>query len=226
MAERSDADLQIHLGGWRKVLRANPERISRFHTARGRLMPASAWIALPGTIAKRFRAAQPTDPWMVAGAVRWLDRNLPKDARVLELGSGSSTAWFAQRAREVVSLEDDSDWGRATQEQLKATGLDNCEVQLVALPEIPNWLEQQPAESFDLVVVDSNEGPGFTRVDGVDLGRRLVRPGGCLLLDDSDRPPYLPADDLLAGWQVNRFVGVKPVPLMAVETSVYRRPDS
>jgi hypothetical protein len=50
-----------------------------------------------------------------------------------------------------------------------------------------------------------------------------VRPGGYIVLDDSDGAPYRGADQLLKGWAVKRFVGLKHFPLMAIETSIYRR---
>ena len=53
---------------------------------------------------------------------------------------------------------------------------------------------------------------------------RVVKPGGYLLLDDSDR--YVTAADLLPGWPTEHFVGVKPRPLIATSTSLYRRPSA
>jgi predicted O-methyltransferase YrrM len=77
---------------------------------------------------------------------------------------------------------------------------------------------------FDLVVVDFLEAPAVTRVDVLKPAIRKVRPGGLLLLDDSDRPGYAEAFELLAGWQLRKFVGVKDGWPEACETGFFRRP--
>jgi hypothetical protein len=53
---------------------------------------------------------------------------------------------------------------------------------------------------------------------------KKVRPGGYLLLDDSDRPGYAPTYDLLATWRERRFVGIKDEWPEACETTIFRRP--
>ena len=61
-------------------------------------------------------------------------------------------------------------------------------------------------------------------MDCVVAARSLVKPGGYLLLDDSDRPEYLEADHMLPGWGLRRVVGVRQFPLAATETTIYKRP--
>jgi SAM-dependent methyltransferase len=78
--------------------------------------------------------------------------------------------------------------------------------------------------SFDLVVMDFLESPEVTRMDALRPARELVRPGGLLLLDDSDRPGYAEAYELLEGWRERRFVGVKDEWPEACETAIFRRP--
>jgi hypothetical protein len=53
---------------------------------------------------------------------------------------------------------------------------------------------------------------------------KKVRPGGYLLLDDSDRPGYAEAYELLEGWRERRFTGVKDEWPEACETAIFRRP--
>lgn len=56
------------------------------------------------------------------------------------------------------------------------------------------------------------------------VARSKLRPGGLLLLDDSDRDAYAEAFELLAGWNLKRFSGVKDGWPQAVETTIFRRP--
>jgi hypothetical protein len=53
---------------------------------------------------------------------------------------------------------------------------------------------------------------------------KKVTPGGYLLLDDSDRPGYAEAFDLLGAWRFRKFVGVKDEWPAACETGIFRRP--
>ena len=85
-------------------------------------------------------------------------------------------------------------------------------------------LESLPDASFDLVVIDFLEAPGAQRPDAVRAAMPKVRPGGYLLLDDSDRPAYAGVFELLSGWRLKRFVGVKDGWPQAVETAIFRRP--
>ena len=78
-------------------------------------------------------------------------------------------------------------------------------------------------DSLDLLVIDFLESPEAERVDAVRAGMSKVRPGGYLLLDDSDRPSYAAAYELLAGWRERRFTGVKDEWPEACETAIFRR---
>jgi hypothetical protein len=63
-----------------------------------------------------------------------------------------------------------------------------------------------------------------SRIDVLGSAREKVRPGGYLLLDDSDRPGYAEAYELLAGWRERRFTGVKDGWPEVCETTIFRRP--
>jgi predicted O-methyltransferase YrrM len=123
-----------------------------------------------------------------------------------------------------VSVEDDQEWHQKVRRELSATSLETCELVLLPVDRFPQFIDGLSPESFDLVLVDCNETETVSRMSCVDSALRVVKPGGLLLLDDSDRLAYRGQDRLLGQWQLRRFVGVKSFPLMAVETSIYRRP--
>lgn len=197
-------------------------RRSRFHTARGP-MPLSAWLRLPAARLRARLGRMPERPWIVPAAVGWLARRMRADWSVLELGSGRSTAWLARRSASVLSFEDDAEWAGRARELLTGAGLDDVELRQLPIERFLPELESLPDEAFDLVVVDFLEAEGADRVDAVRLARPKLRPGGYLLLDDSDRPAYAEAFELLAGWDVHSFAGVKDGWPQAVETTVFRR---
>jgi len=196
---------------------------ARFRTARGGRPPARAWMSLPALLAHRRRSPARRVPWIAPEAVRRLDRLAEPGWRVLEFGAGDSTHWFAARAASVVSVETDRAWHARVAQDLASSRLDNCELLLRARGDVAAVARDFPDDHFDLIVVDCAESAPGERIDCVRAAAGEVRPGGYLLLDDSDRPAYRGADEVLAGWAVARFVGMKPRPLAAVETSLYRR---
>jgi hypothetical protein len=77
-----------------------------------------------------------------------------------------------------------------------------------------------PDESFDLVLVDGRD----ERVGCIESAAPKLRHGGLLVLDESDRPAYRCVDRVLGDWPRRAFIGLKPCPLAASETAIYRRP--
>jgi predicted O-methyltransferase YrrM len=198
-------------------------RAGRFHTARGP-MPFSAWLRYPAAWGRARRGHTPERPWIVPAAIGWLRRRIRRDWSVLELGSGRSTAWFARRAGPVLSFEDSDYWHERTRERLAEAGLDNVDLRLMDVEEFPDEVASLPDAAFDLVVVDFLEAAAVSRMDCLPSAMEKVRPGGHLLLDDSDRPGYAHAYELLAGWRERRFVGVKDEWPEACETAILTRP--
>jgi SAM-dependent methyltransferase len=198
-------------------------RAGRFHTARGP-MGLAGWLHYPAAWYRARSNRTPERPWIVPSAIRFLQRRIRSDWSVLELGAGRSTPWFARRARTVISFEDDEFWADHTRSRLEKLGLGNVELRVGPVEALPEEVGALPDASFDLVVVDFLESPAATRIDVLKPAMRKTRPGRWLLLDDSDRPGYAQAYDLLAGWRERRFSGIKDGCPEACETTVFRRP--
>jgi len=199
-------------------------RAGRFHTVR-EPMPLSAWLRYPAAWWRAKRGSTPERPWIVPSAIGWLGRRLRSDWSVLELGAGRSTSWFARRSGRVLSLEDNEFWVEEARERLRQLDLENVEIRQLPVEGFAAAVEALPDVSFDLVVVDFLEAPAVTRIDVLKPAIKKVRPGGLLLLDDSDRPGYAEAFELLGGWRFRKFVGVKDGWPEACETGIFRRPD-
>jgi hypothetical protein len=195
-----------------KLLHASPGRKSRFHTERGELMPADAWMRLPLTILERFVAADKQRPWIVPSAIAALERIVKKGWLVLEVGAGASTVWWEKRVASLVSLETDDVWAEQLRKKIRS------ELRVVQSGELAGEMTSMVSESFDIAVID-NSGD---RMSPLRVATNLVKPGGWILLDNSDRYPL--ADEILAGWAVSRFIGLPPKPLTAQETSLYQKP--
>ena len=172
-------------------------------------------------------------PWMTYKATRWLDRYLERDMSVFEYGSGGSTIFLARRVRRVVSVEHDATWHGQVAETLEREGIGVDEYLLrepqKAPPDRPaehRWdlytstdrdyagcvfddyvksIDSFPDASFDLVIVD-----GRARSSCVHHGLPKVRPGGWLLLDDSNRPDYADAVAWMGSHPRMDFRGISP----------------
>jgi hypothetical protein len=187
-------------------------------------MGLSAWLRYPAAWWRARRGRTPERPWIVPATIGWLRRRIRSDWSILELGSGRSTVWFARRAAEVISLEDNEYWFPRTRERLERAGLTNVDLRLRPVEDFPREVASLPDASFDLVVVDFLEAPAVTRIDAIKPAMKKVVAGGYLLLDDSDRPGYAEAYELLVGWRERCFTGIKDEWPEACETTIFRRP--
>lgn len=138
-------------------------------------------------------------PWFTSGAVEFLENYLQEHphAVVLEFGSGASTFWLAKRTSNLHSIEYDVDYYAYVKKRLAEGGDDYYPVNYV-YSGLPNYLfcKRFPDEFFDVVLVD-----GRRRKNSIIHSIPKLKPGGLLLLDDSQRQYYHCVFDLMEGWQ-------------------------
>src|SRR3990167_9685848 len=66
-------------------------------------------------------------PWLTDEAIQFLDKFLKEAPKiVLELGSGGSTVWFAERAYNLISFEHDIRWYNRADSALRQVLSDSC----------------------------------------------------------------------------------------------------
>lgn len=207
----------------RKLIRADCARPTRFHTERGQVVPMRTVVQLPGLLFARVTGTRDV-PWMVPEAVSLIESVIEASWRVAEFGAGASTVWLSRRVSNITSFEHDAALARELRK--KVAGRGNVQVIVLPLQEFVRALCGLPDGSLDLVIVDSSEvglPTELARPGLVQAARSKVRPGGFLVLDNSDRVRYRPIDELLVGWRSWRFPGLVPKPLTATETTVYQR---
>lgn len=186
-------------------------------------------------------------PWITFRAIQWLLSYLEPDMRAFEYGAGGSTLFLAKRVRELVSVEHDEMFHSVVADRLARQGIRNCRLVLSRperlsaqpAPDVAygtasftsfepkhagEWFEkyvkvidEYPDEHFDLVMID-----GRSRASCVRRAVRKVKPGGALLLDNSERPAYAVARRLLDGYPCTDMFGVVPWNLVPYQTSVWR----
>ena len=135
-----------------------------------------------------------TTPWLVQESIDFLKEYLTPESHVLECGAGGSTIWMLDTigVDRLVSLEHDENWATAVRSAVP----DNSSLELRTCP-LPyhHLLKDYGDEEFDFILID-----GRDRILCIEACRRLIKPGGYLMLDNSERERYQPADQLLEGW--------------------------
>jgi hypothetical protein len=185
-------------------------------------------------------------PWITFGAARFLDQIIRRDWKVFEFGSGGSTLYLAGRASQLVTIEHDRAWATRVQGELARRRLGRCELRCIepertaspADPSDPDGATSSAPElrelsfaryaaaidaaedsSLDLVVVDGRARPAC-----VAHARGKIKPGGYLLLDNSDRPHYAKATAALGAWKRRDFHGPGPYVLAFFCSTFWQRP--
>jgi hypothetical protein len=203
-----------------KIAGKDSEHLSRFHSRRGEVCHAADLFSIPVLAWQRLTRTAKKSPWMAPAAVRGLNQLLRPDDLLLELGSGASTAWYAERVRRVVSLEPNIAWAERVRSELR--NLPNAEVRVGTIEDlfVSTLLEIAPT----VLIVDHSDEPRLSRTDAIRLALNNGEPPRLIVLDDSDRMRYrLAGEILLGGWSANRFTGFLDKPLRLTETTVYTR---
>ena len=123
-------------------------------------------------------------PWYTYPAIEYLKQFDFTSKSVFEYGSGNSTLFWAARAASVTSVEDDEQWYAINRHRVPA----NC--RLLFEPDLLRYTDTIAAHpgGFDIIVVD---GParGRTRYKCAKRALTHLRPGGLIILDNSDWLP-------------------------------------
>lgn len=191
-------------------------RRSRFHSDRNELLPLASWPYVPVALYQRYRP--PTNqPWFNHRAIRFLDRIITPRTRVLEIGAGGSTSWYAERAERVDAIDGQQEWFEKVSQA--TAGLPNVSVSFVPEAAIVQHLKGIVG-GYDLVVLDTLGADG--RVDASCV-LRDNHPDAVIGIDDQDWEGHRRIDKVMSGWNVRRFAGMKSDPFRVFETNFFSR---
>lgn len=163
-------------------------------------------------------------PWLSIACIEFLKKHLRPEMKVYEFGSGMSTVFFAKRTNEVISVEHNSTWYSIVLAKLSERQLTHCKYRFKPKTEFASKTDEPLANEihrfdegfevkldyydyyhsidpyqpgyFDVILVD-----GRARVECVFNAHEKLKPGGLLILDNSERPQYKPVFEKLAGWK-------------------------
>ena len=103
---------------------------------------------------------------------------------MLEFGGGQSTLYWAERAKEVITLEDNKEWYESLKQKIPG----NVKLFLVSnesrekcVEDVMNILTTLNISHFDIVVID-----GLFREQMIDIADRYVSPEGGIICDNAE----------------------------------------
>lgn len=140
-------------------------------------------------------------PWLAYGAIIALEQIVEKSYSILEFGSGGSTVFFANRAKDVRSIETSPIW----YDKVKAVMDEkhpNVSLSLNTMDTIRQFLTNEPDGKYDLILVDSD--PLQTnRLEIATLAAAKLKSRGWVVLDNYGKRKlykFYPA-----GWELFTF---------------------
>jgi hypothetical protein len=151
------------------------------------------------SIYQLYELSHPDEPWMSQGAVRYCEAHLTREHVGFEWGSGRSTPWFGSRLQSLLSIEHDCSWHATVTKKLQSKRLTNVRCRYLPLehdptePTRPHYdptpsyvqaVDEVGDETLDLVIVD-----GHYRQACILAALKKIKPGGLLLVDNTDRLP-------------------------------------
>jgi hypothetical protein len=151
-------------------------------------------------------------PWYTYPAIDFIAQLDWRNKDVFEYGSGNSTLFWSQLARRVVSVESDPAWYSKIQSQLSSTST------ILLKPEEDAYCRsiEDVGADFDVIVVD-----GLWRFKCARVSRRFLRPGGLVILDNSDWYPKTSEFLRNSGLLEVDMTGFGPINAYTWTTSLY-----
>lgn len=93
-------------------------------------------------------------PWISRGSILALEGIVNKRLRVLEIGGGGSTIFWAKNCRGVRCFETNADWYQKLQKKTRRYG--NVELGLVNEKQLLKAIARQPNRFYDIVFINPN----------------------------------------------------------------------
>jgi len=135
-------------------------------------------------IAERNRSIRPAAPLVHLSGHQFLQQLDFSQCTVFEYGAGNSTLFWAHRVARLVSVEDEEQWAETVRHRLPSNAT------LLYESDLRRYVDtiRQFPEGFDIIIVD---GParGGTRLKCARAGTEHLKPGGMIILDNSDWLP-------------------------------------
>ncbi|WP_337873064.1 hypothetical protein [Ignavibacterium sp.] len=161
-------------------------------------------------------------PWFTYPAIDFLKERLNKNMTVFEYGSGSSTLFFANRVKEIISFETDRSWFEKVKSKLPPNAsiiLFDENNSAISYPKVIDPLNKK----FDIIIVDAIE-----RNEVLLNSINYLKEDGVVILDNSDRDEYRNTMDELKKFHFKRidFWGIQAAYLNKTCTTIFYKSEN
>ena len=190
-------------------------------------------LYLPKSFINHFRVKQhpilevPV-PYLVIDAILFLNEIVKPDMKILELGGGNSTLWFLSKDVILTTVEHSAEWANfirryieENQQLSQQKNISKFKLTVKKGQDTVDFIEQFPDFHFDLILVDSAY-KYTSRNDCISVGRRKVRRGGWMVVDNSDHPITWRGVDTLQDYKRIRFTGYTTIGWSVSQTSFWQ----
>lgn len=155
-------------------------------------------------------------PLFTYPAIEYLQQFNYSDKTIFEYGAGGSTLFWQQRAKTVLSVENNPGWYTHLKSQIS----ENVQLHLVEGDEFPWFIEGQ-VMGFDVIIIDS---AGY-RYDCASAATKKLKKGGLVILDNADWHPNTAAFLRDQGLLQVDMTGFKPGECHTSTTSLFFHRD-
>lgn len=164
-------------------------------------------------------------PWWSYRAIGYVD-TIVGEKQIFEYGTGGSTIRFAKKAKSIVSVEDDIDWGNMVQKRLKELAINN--VQVIQAPfdfrnpkdfENSNYLKAVDKNIFDIIIIDGQDHTFQERIKCFTYTEPRMQPGQYIIVDDFWR--YERLTNISKAKEIKIFESVGPCRYGVTSTAVF-----
>ncbi len=118
-------------------------------------------------------------PWYTYPAIEYLSQFDYGNKEIFEFGCGNSSMFWAERAKQVTSIEDNPQWFEKWQKEFSHPKLD---IRWRDEGEIYEKAIFEDGKKYDVIIVD-----GKRRAECAEAAVQALAEGGIIILDDSDR---------------------------------------
>jgi len=162
-------------------------------------------------------------PWYSYPSIDFLKYRNYEEKIVLEFGGGQSTLWWAERAKNVVTLEGDKGW----YEKIKGNMPDNADLTYVSMEskeanvsQVKESLSEKNHEEYDVIIID-----GLYRFEMIDIAINYLKEDGIIICDNAEGYGFYEGFKERGLSRVD-FFGNAPGVVLPHCTSIYFRPTS
>jgi len=160
-------------------------------------------------------------PWVTYPFIQFIETRLQPQFDLFEYGSGNSTLYYSKKVATVNSIENDRFW----YDKIHSTMPSNVNLFYCELIYGGDYCKysQQTLKNYDVIIVD-----GRDRVNSCKQSIITLKPGGVLVLDDTERIAYQEGIDFLLtnGFKKLDFWGIAPNISYLKCTSIFYKPGN